>query len=55
MMKKQNPLNGNCLPMVKKTTNQNEGGKLTKQENVLQWQLDLQNYIQKWLDSILRN
>jgi len=28
---------------------------LTKQENVFTWQLDLQNYIQKWIDSILRN
>jgi len=26
---------------------------LTKQENVFTWQLDLQTYIQKWLDSIL--
>lgn len=30
---------------------------LTKQENskLYSWQLDLQNYIQKWIDSILRN
>ena len=26
---------------------------LTKQENVFSWQLDLQKYVQKWLDSIL--
>jgi hypothetical protein len=28
-------------------------GELTKQNNILQWQLDLQKYIEKWIDSIL--
>ena len=28
---------------------------LTKQDNVFTWQLDLQKYIEKWIDSILRN
>ena len=36
-----------------KTTNANTGGKLTKQNNIFTWQLDLQKYIEKWIDSIL--
>ena len=38
-----------------KTTNANTGGKLIKQNNIFTWQLDLQKYIEKWIDSILRN
>ena len=37
----------------KKTTNASEGGKFTKENNINQWQLDIQKYVEKWIDSIL--